>query len=399
VTRAFLPYGRQHIDDADIAAVAAVLRGDWLTTGPAVERFERHLCDVVGARHSVVCNSGTAALYLAARAAGLEPGAAVIVPAVTFAASASAFVLAGYDVLLADVDPDTGLMGPEHVEAALARAAGKRVRGVVPVHLQGQVRDPEALAALAAKHGLTVIEDACHALGSRYGAARHSAGACAHAQFACFSFHPVKTIAMGEGGAVTTNDAAMADAMRRLRSHGITREAEQFTNAQLALGRDGKPHSWYYELSEISHNLRASDINCALADSQLGKLTIFAEERRRLVRRYREQIAGLAPAVRPVPVLPGSDAAWHLMCVLIDFAATGVDRDVVVARLRAAGIGTQVHYIPLHLQPYYRQLCGALSLPGAEAYYARILSLPLYYGLSDADVDYVTGELAKAIAQ
>ena len=397
MSRGFLPYGRQLIEEDDIAAVAAVLRSDWLTSGPAVERFERALAGSVGASHAVVCNSGTAALYLAARAWEFEPGDTVIVPSLTFAATASAQVLAGLDVVLADVDADSGLMTAGHAEDALGRAKGRRVRAITPVHLTGQMADPAAIADFARKHGLVVVEDACHALGTTYGGDKFRVGGCAHSAAACFSFHPVKTIAMGEGGAVTTNDKAKADAMRRLRSHGITRAPGDFTNPDVALASDGTPHAWYYELGEISHNLRASDINCALGDSQLRKLPRFAAARRRLAERYRSGLTALGPKVKPVPRQPGVDAAWHLFCVLVDFESVGVDRDELIKRLHAGGIGSQVHYIPLHLQPFYRKRSGGIRLPGAEAYYRRVLSLPLFVEMTDSDVDRVIATLAKAI--
>ena len=394
----FLNYGRQAIGEDDIAAVVDVLRGDWLTTGPAVERFEAALCEETGAEHAVVCNSGTAALYLAARAAGLKPGDSVIVPAMTFAATASVNVLAGVEVIFADVDPLTGLMRVSDAEQALSRRGARRVKSIFPVHLTGRVDDPAGLHEFAERAGLVVIEDACHALGTRYGNARHAVGACQHSLAACFSFHPVKAIAMGEGGAVMTNSSRLADEARNLRNHGMTRSPDQFRSPELALAADGAVNPWYYEIAEISHNLRASDINCALAASQLRKLGAFLSARRTLMDRYRTRLAGLAPAVTLAPWGADQEPGWHLCAVQIDFASLPVDRKTLVVRLRERGIGTQVHYLPVNLHPFYRTRYGDINLPGALSYYQRTLSLPLYPTMTSADVDRVVDELVSCIA-
>lgn len=395
---AALPYGRQLIEEDDVAAVRDVLMGDWLTTGPAVEVFEAALAEKVGAAHAVVCNSGTAALYIAVRALGLGPGDTAIVPTVTFLATASACVLAGLDVVFADVEPETGMMGVQEAEAALARAGG-RARAILPVHLGGQVADPPALKAFADTHGLRVIEDACHAFGTRYGDKDAPVGACAHSDVACFSFHPVKAIAMGEGGAVTTNDHSLQVAARSLRNHGMSRDAGSFTNRNLARSAGDGVNPWYYEAALISHNFRASDINCALGLSQLKKVDRFLARRRELVALYWEKLRPLAPQVRPAPQTggPHGEIGWHLFRVLMDFAALDTDRRTVMTRLKAEGVGTQVHYIPVHLQPFYRERFPSPELPGAVSYYGRTLSLPLFPGMDDADVDRVVGALKDAL--
>jgi UDP-4-amino-4,6-dideoxy-N-acetyl-beta-L-altrosamine transaminase len=397
VTADLTSYGRHLVEDDDVAAVSAVLRGDRLTTGSTIDAFEQAFADRVGADHAVVCNSGTAALYLAARAAGLKPGDAVIVPSMTFVATASANVLAGIDVVFADVDPDTGLMQVEHAAAALERSKGLRIKAVFPVHLSGKVDDPPSLKRFADAHGLAVIEDACHALGTRYENEAVPVGSCAHSKASCFSFHPVKTIAMGEGGAITTNDSTMADRARRLRNHGMVREPADFTNADLAYAADGIVNPWYYEVAEISHNFRVSDINCALGLSQLQKLGRFLSARQKLVARYRARLRVLAPLVRAVPEAKSVKTGWHLFCVLVDFDALGIDRKAVMERLRAKGIGSQVHYIPAHLHPYYRARFPSLELPGALAYYRRTLSLPLFASMTEADVDRVVDALQEVL--
>jgi UDP-4-amino-4,6-dideoxy-N-acetyl-beta-L-altrosamine transaminase len=390
----FLAYAHQVIGEDDIAAVAQVLRGDWLTTGPAVEAFEKTLAEKVGARHAVVCNSGTAALYIAARAAGLAPGDRVIVPSITFLATASANVLAGLDVVFADVDPDTGLMTMAHAEEALCRSDG-RAKAIYPVYLGGRVEKPAALQEFAAANGLAVIEDACHALGTAYGNGPSKVGACQHSVAACFSFHPAKTIAMGEGGAITTNSDTIAHAARLTRNHGMTRAPEEFTNRELAFAPSGAPNPWYYEATDISHNFRASDINCALGLSQLGKLEGFVAARRLLMSLYEKKLAPLAPRVQVISGAPGDAIGWHLCQVLVDFA--GTNRQTVMEKLKARGIGTQVHYIPVHTQPYYRARCATPDLPGAARFYERTLSLPLFPAMDKTDVERVVEALAASL--
>jgi UDP-4-amino-4,6-dideoxy-N-acetyl-beta-L-altrosamine transaminase len=391
--RGYLPYGRQVIEEDDIEAVVEVLRGDWLTTGPNVEAFEMALAAQVGAEFAVSCSSGTAALHLAALAMGLGPGDVAVVPSMTFAATANAALYVGADVIFADVDPDTGLMTGDTLQEALDRCRGRNVRAVFPVHLNGQCADPEVISKIAAETGLGLIEDACHALGSSYRVGDGSvalAGECRHCDMAAFSFHPVKTIAVGEGGAITTNDHALNARMRRLRSHGLTTTATDFTNRELAFGGDGRANPWYYEIAELGFNFRLNDISCAMGLSQLRKVDRFIGRRRELVRKYREGLSDLVPLLKPIEQKAGNSTAWHIFPVLIDFDELGFDRAEFMERLRDRGIGSQVHYIPLHLQPFYQDRLGDQSkLVGAEAYYEKVLSLPLFPSLSDDDVEYV----------
>jgi len=375
----FLPYGRQSIDEADIAAVAEALKSDFLTTGPRVEAFETAFAQAVGAQHAVACANGTAALHLAMAALGVGEGDVCIVPSITFVATANAARFQGAEVVFADVDPDTGLMTPATLEQALEKA-GRPPKAILPVHLAGRMADVRALKSMAERFGAAVVEDACHALGSVGEAGR--AGDCAHSAMACFSFHPVKIIASGEGGMVTTNDATLATRLRRDRSHGIVREA----------GRD----PWWYEQQALGWNYRLPDVLCALGQSQLAKLEAFAERRRALAARYDDLLAPHAPLIRTIPLegRPG----LHLYVALIDFEAAGVPRRAVVERLAAKGIGTQVHYIPVHTQPYYVERYGAARLPGAEAWYARCLSLPLFPGMDDADPERVVDALIEALS-
>lgn len=396
----FLPYGRHLVDEDDIAAVTAVLRSDRLTTGPAVQAFEETLAGRVGAAHAVSCSSGTAALHLAALALGLGPGDRVVVPTLTFLATANAVRYAGAEVVFADVDPETGLMGDSQLRDALARATNGAVKAVFPVHLAGQCAAMERIAAVAADRGLRVVEDACHAIGSTYeivGGESIPVGNCRHGDMTVFSFHPVKTVTMGEGGAVTTNDVEMSRRLMRLRNHGMERDATAFVQADLAFDGAGKANPWYYELQQLGFNYRATDISCALGMSQLRKLDRFVEGRRALVAHYDARLASLAPIVRPIGRVAGCRAAWHLYPVLIDFKAAAVERAAVMRRLREAGIGTQVHYLPVHMQPYYRRRYGEQRLIGAETYYGRSLSLPLFAGMEERDAERVVGALARSL--
>lgn len=380
-----LPYGRQTIEDDDIAAVVEALRADFLTTGPRVAAFEAAFAETVGARHAVACSNGTAALHLAMLALDVQPGEVVIAPSITFLATANCARYVGAEVVFADVDPMSGLMTPRTLAEALTRVGGRRLRAVLPVHLRGDVADLPGLAALAADAGAVLVEDAPHALGTTmtYGNVAERAGDARHSAMATFSFHPVKTIATGEGGMVTTNDPALAGRLRTMRSHGMVRP------------EDSDP--WWYEMPEPGFNYRLPDILCALGLSQLKKLPRFAARRRALAKAYEAALAPLAPVVRVAQRPPWSDPVLHLMCVLIDFQATGMTRRQVVDALRERGVGTQVHYIPVHRQPYYAHRYGPLDLPGAEAWYDRCLSLPLYPGMADGDVGRVVEALRAVL--
>ena len=385
MAEAFLPYGRQTIEDDDVAAVAAALRDDFLTTGPRVEAFEAAFAEAVGARHAVACANGTAALHLAMLALGVQPGEVCIVPSITFLASANCARYVGAEVVFADVDPDSGLMTPATLAEAIGRSGERKIAAVLPVHLRGDVADLPALRDLADGVGAALVEDACHAVGSAmtFGGVSSRAGDNRYGAMATFSFHPVKTLTTAEGGMVTTGDAGLAARLRTLRSHGMIRP------------EGGEP--WWYEMPEIGFNYRLPDVLCALGLSQLAKLPRFIERRRALARRYESALAPLAPLVRPAESPAWSDPALHLMTVLIDFAAAGRSRTGVMEALKARGVGSQVHYIPVHRQPYYRQRYGLLDLPGAEAWYDRCLSLPLYPAMEDGDVRRVVDALKDSL--
>jgi UDP-4-amino-4,6-dideoxy-N-acetyl-beta-L-altrosamine transaminase len=383
----FLPYGRQSIDESDIAAVAGVLRGDWLTTGPAVEAFEDEFARVTGTDHAIACSNGTAALHLALAAHGITTGDVCIVPAITFMATANAALYCGADVVFADVDSETGLMTPQTLKTALIKARGVgRIRAVLPVHLAGQCEDIAAMRAQAQAAGAVLVEDACHALGTVYKG--DPVGQCRDSDAACFSFHPVKTIAAGEGGMVTVRDAELAHRLRSLRSHGIERDAGRLEH--------NLDQPWWHEMQSLGWNYRLSDIQAALARSQLSRLDQFAAKRRSIASRY-DALLENQSAILPLARTPDCDPCLHLYPVRIDFSALGTSRADVMTALKSKGIGTQVHYIPVPSQPWYRARYGEQTPPGAASYYERTLSLPLFAGMDDSDPERVISALEDVL--
>jgi perosamine synthetase len=380
----FLPYGRQWIDEEDIAAVVDALRGAWLTTGPTVGQFEAAFAEAVEAPHAVAVCNGTAALHAACAAAGLGPGDEVLVPAITFLASANCARYVGAEPVFVDVDPRSGLIDVADAEAQI----GSKTKAIIPVHLNGHLADLAGLRALADEHGLIVIEDAAHALGARY---RDSAiGECRWSDMACFSLHPVKHITTAEGGVITTANPELASALAVFRHHGMVREPSKF--------RHESPGPWYYEQQVLGYNYRITDIQCALGISQLRKLDRFLARRRELVARY-DRLIELLVGVEPV-ASGGSDTlgAYHLYAVHIDFDGFETSRAKVMAALRERGVGTQVHYIPVPAQPYYEDRgADVKQFPGALAYYEGILSLPMYPAMRDEDVDRVVDALMQVL--
>ncbi len=383
----FLAYGRHLIDDADIAAVTRVLCSGALAQGPEAARFELEFATAVAAPHAAAVSCGTAALHLTYRALDVGPSDLVVTPAITFLSTATAALMCGAQVVLCDVDPRTGLMTPETLERAIGEA-GRPVKVVSPVHLAGRPADVAGITEVARSHAARVVEDACHALGARaaYGG---PVGDARFSDAATFSFHPVKTIAAGEGGMVTTRDPDLAARVRRLRNHGVTREPAQFQDASLALDVDGRIAPWVYEQQELGYNYRLSDIHAALGRSQLARLAAFIARRAEIAARYDAAFAELAPLLTTIPAPHGTCPGLHLYVAHIDFAQIGRSRSAVMAQLAARGVGGQVHYIPLYRQPAMRAVVGDMRLAGAERYYASALSLPLFPGLHDADVDRV----------
>lgn len=383
-----LSYGRQTIEDDDIAAVVEALRAPYLTCGPLVARFETALARWLGAPHATVCASGTAALHLAYAALGIGEGDEIITTPLTFSATAAAAYYVGAKVRIADVDPRTGNLAPHSVEALIT----PRTRAIVPVHLGGLPADMDELTSIARRHGLRIIEDACHALGATYHGRPVGAGI---SDAVVFSFHPVKHITTGEGGAVIVRDPDIQRRLERLRQHGIERDHTRI---------DAPAGPWIYEIRELGWNYRLSDLACALGISQLTKLTTFVHARRRLAAQYRAELAYVFGdgGVEPPVELADRESAYHLFAVAIDFERFHTTRGRVMQALDAAGIGTQVHYIPLLDHPLHASRCpGELgrARPGADHYYARTLSLPLYPTLSAGDVTHVVRELHRILGE
>lgn len=393
-----LPYGRQWIDGDDIAAVVACLNGDWLTQGPAVEAFEKALCAETGAKHAIAVASGTAALHLAALVAGVGPGDAGVTSAITFTASANCVAYCGGRPTFADVDPDTALIDLNSLDDRVKQltAAGTPPKVIVPVDLAGQPADLPAVRAIADRCGAKVISDAAHSLGGSY---RHAgreikAGACVHSDLTILSFHPVKHITTAEGGALLTNDDALASKARDLRTHGIHRDPARLTRP------DEGP--WYYEQSALGYHYRISDLQCALGLSQLRKLGRFVERRNEIARRYdaafvKAPFAGRLTPLRQLPTTATN--AYHLYVVTLtcrpgeSLEQLAARRKALYLALRERKIFTQVHYIPVPMQPYYGGRGD--DFPGAMAYYAGCLSLPMFPKMADTDADRVVAALAE----
>lgn len=380
-----IPYGKHHIDEEDIQAVVNVLRSGVLTQGPSVEAFEQAIAEYVGAKYAVAVSSGTAALHLAALAAGVGPGTSLITSPITFVASANAGLYAGGKVVFADIDPDTVNMSSAALQKALLN--NPDTRAVIPVHFAGLPCDMQVIKLLADQAGAEIIEDAAHALGAQYPDGQR-VGSCAYSLMTIFSFHPVKAIAAGEGGMITTNDESIYRKLLRLRSHGVNKLDDPFQQSDQALS-DGFPNPWYYEMQELGFHYRITDIQCALALSQFTKLERFIARRRLLVKRYDEAFSGMTNC-RPAQTKGREQSGHHLYVLRINFTALGLNRAQLMHQLRAEGIGTQVHYIPVPAHPYYCRLgYKSEDYPNSQSYYNEALSIPLYYDLTDNQQDEI----------
>jgi perosamine synthetase len=380
VRKMLLPYGRQSIDEDDIQAVVDVLRSDWLTTGPKVGEFEEAFAAWVGAKHAVSFSSGTAALHAAAFAAGLTADDEAITSPMTFAATANCVLYQGGTPVFADVSPDTLNLDPEQAASRVT----PQTKVILPVDYAGHPADLEPILEIAERHGLVVIEDACHALGGEYRGRR--VGDIAH--MTVFSFHPVKHITTGEGGMVTTTRRDFAETLRRFRNHGISSETRQRQKA----------HEWQYEMVLLGFNYRLTDIACALGIQQLYKLESNLSRRRQIAAYYTSAFSKI-PGVVPPSVRPYANPAWHLYPIRLELENLSAGREQVFQALCAENIGVNVHYIPVHLHPYYRDRFGFKGgeFPVAENAYERLISLPMFCAMTEQDVENVISAVAKVI--
>jgi perosamine synthetase len=374
-----IPYGRHYIDEDDIRAVGDLLRNGALTQGPVIDAFENAVAEYVGARYAVAISSCTAGLHLSALAAGVGPGTTLITSPITFVASSNAALYAKAQPAFADVDPDTINMSPRCLRDALRRYPA--TRAVIPVHFAGLPCDMPEIKAAADEAGAVIIEDAAHALGATYADGRR-VGSCAYSLMTVFSFHPVKAIAAGEGGIVTTNDKRAYRHLLRLRSHGINKCDDPLQLTDQA-STEGIPNPWYYEMQELGFHYRITDIQCALALSQFSKLERFIARRRQLVKAYDSAFTNLKNA-RPAQCTGRDRSGHHLYVLRINFEAIGTHRGEFMRALRSLDIGSQVHYIPVPAHPYYRSMgFDPEDFPNAQSYYREALSIPLFYSLTD----------------
>ncbi len=369
----FLSYGKQWLEEDDIAAVVEVLRGDYLTQGPKVDEFEEAICQYTGARYCVSMANGTAALHLAVAALDIEPGSEGITSPNTFVASSNCMIYNGIKPVFADIDLKTYNVDVNEIN----RKINNRTKLVIPVHFAGQPAEMQEINDTAKKNNLFIIEDAAHAIGSRYEDGSR-VGCCKYSDMTIFSFHPVKTITTGEGGAITTNDERIYNKLKLLRSHGITRDKEMMSTI---------PGAWYYEMRELGFNYRITDFQAALGLSQLKKLDSFIKRRREIVSQYNKAFEGSDFLITPYE-RDNIYSCFHLYVVLMDFEKLCLSKNDAMSKLKEQGIGTQVHYIPVHTQPYYRKLFNYKwgDYPYAEDYYQKALSIPLYPKMTDDDV-------------
>lgn len=384
----FIPYGKQEISEADIAAVIDVLKSDRITQGPAIERFEQAVADYCGVKYAVAVSSATAGLHIACLALELGANDLLWTSPNTFVASANAGRYCGASVDFVDTDPKTYNLSPEALEAKLmaAEKQGKLPSVVMPVHLTGQSAVMAAIAPLAEKYGFRVIEDASHAIGAQYQG--KPVGCCEYSDMAVFSFHPVKIITTGEGGMVVTNQDELYQKLIRLRTHGITRDPNLMTESSHG--------GWYYQQLELGLNYRITDMQAALGASQMQRLETFVDRRRSLAQRYNEQLQDL-PLTLP-DQHPDTNSSWHLYVIRLQLDQIQKTHQQVFNELREAQIGVNLHYIPVHTQPYYQQFGFQWGdFPEAEQYYREAISIPLYYGLTEADQDRVVKTLREIL--
>lgn len=378
----FIPYGRQSIDNKDIEEVVKVLRSDWITQGPKIKEFEEALCKYTGAKYAVAVSSGTAALHLACLAAGIEKGDEVITSPITFVASANCILYCGGKPIFTDIQKVTANIDPDEIRKKI----NKRTKAIIPVHFAGNPCDLEEISDIARKNKLFVIEDAAHALGAQYNGSK--IGSCKYSDITIFSFHPVKSITTGEGGAILTNNKKLYEKLCIFRNHGITKERKNLKN------KNGGP--WYYEMQQLGFNYRITDIQAALGVSQLKKVDKFVARRCELSRIFNNAFKGIH-WIKFLENGMKNSCAFHIYVVLIDFKRINKTRKEVMAYLKKCNVGTQVHYIPLYRQPYYKETFGYMpaDFPVAEEYYKAALTLPLHQDMTKRELNYVVDKVSK----
>jgi len=400
MSESFIPYARQSIDDDDIAAVVKVLRGDWLTQGPSITAFEAAIATRVGAKHGIAVATGTAALHCACYAAGVGPGDEIITAPITFAASGNCALYLGASVKFVDIRPDTYCLDPAKLEAAITA----KTKAIIPIDYTGQPADMDEINEIAGHHGIPVIEDSAHSLGATY--KHRPVGSLA--AMSIFSFHPVKHVAMGEGGLIATDDDGLASALRLFRTHGITNDGAAMRLPDQAADRENSGRGednaedrapWYYEMQELGFNYRITDIQCALGLSQLAKLDDFLARRREIAARYNAAFSKSDLLIAPHQEAD-RDSAWHLYMLRLRLDRLHKTRRQIFEELRARKIGVHVHYIPLHLQPYYREKFGykRSDFPESESFYDAALTIPLFPAMRDADCERVIDAVLSCVS-
>jgi UDP-4-amino-4,6-dideoxy-N-acetyl-beta-L-altrosamine transaminase len=380
----YISYGKQWIDEEDKEAVLDVLNSDFLTQGPKVSEFEKAICDYTEAKYCVAVANGTAALHIAVAALDIEKGSEGITSPITFVASANCLIYNYLNPIFADIDDKTYNIDPAEIEKKIT----DKTRVIVAVDFAGQAADMENISKLAKEHNICVVEDAAHAIGSNYGDGS-KVGNCKYSDLTTFSFHPVKTITTGEGGAITTNDDKIYQKLLLLRSHGITKDPIVMSQS---------PGPWYYEMQTLGFNYRMCDMQAALGVSQMKKLDDFKRRRREIVAKYNDAFKNIKNVTIPFEQ-DGLNSAFHLYILKIDFEKIGKSRTEVMEKLKDQNIGTQVHYIPVHLQPYYKKEFGYNigNYPFSETYYEQALSIPLYPKMTDNEVEYVIDSITGVI--